>query len=177
MLVIEDMDMAKSRGARIYARIAGMGESVSVNEDVLHLEADGKGLEIAITNAIEEAGITPDKLDLIIPHGTAIAQDDKAEAAAMEAALGEALGSIPVLPTKSMLGHTGTASASIDLVIAAMAMQEGVIPAAKNCDQAFEGCKLNIVKEKIEKDINYALCCSYTPGGQCVAIVLEKEGA
>jgi 3-oxoacyl-[acyl-carrier-protein] synthase II len=177
MLVLEELTGARARGAKIYAHIAGMGESVSLSQDIVHLESDGTGLQIAITAAIEEAGISPEMIDLIIPHGTAIADDDKAEAAAIAAAFGDAIKDIPVLPTKSMLGHTGSASAAIDLVIAAMALDQGVIPAANNCPQTFEGCKLNIVKEKIEKDINYALCCSYTPGGQCVALVLKREGA
>ncbi|MFI4911188.1 MAG: beta-ketoacyl-[acyl-carrier-protein] synthase family protein [Sedimentisphaeraceae bacterium JB056] len=176
MLVLEELNAAKSRNAKIYAKIAGMGESISISDDIVHLEADGKGLEIAITKAMEEAGITAEQIDLIIPHGTAIAQDDKAEAAAITAALGDAVSNIPVLPTKSMIGHTGTASASIDLVIASKAMEEGFIPAAKNCEQEFEGCKLNIVKKAVTKEIKYALCCSYTAGGQCVAIILEKEG-
>lgn len=177
MLVLEEISMAKSRGAKIYAEVAGMGESISISNDILKLESDGLGLQIAITNALEEAGITADKIDLVIPHGTAVAENDKAEATAIATVLGDAIDNIAVLPTKSMLGHTGTASASIDLVIASRAMHEGFIPAAKNCNAKFEGCKLNIVEEKIEKEINYALCCSYTAGGQCVAIVLKKESA
>ena len=174
MLILENMATANERGAKIYAEIAGTGESVSHNQDVLRLEPDGKGLQIAIEAALTQAGISPEQISLIIPHGTAIADDDKAEATAIAAALGDAISDIPVLPTKSMLCHTGTASAAIDLVIAAKAIKEGVIPAAKNCEQAFEGCRLNIVKQKIEKEINYVLCCSFTPGGQCAAVILKK---
>ncbi len=176
MVVLEELECAKARGANIYATIAGIGESTNLSEQLERLEENAPGLQIAIKKALAEAGIKPEQIDLIIPHGTAVACDDKAEAAAIAAVFGDCVGKIPVLPTKSMLGHTGAAGGAIDIVIAAKAMQAGIIPAAKNCETPFAGCKLNIVKEKIEKEIKYALCCSYTFGGQCVAIVLRKGG-
>ncbi len=176
MVVLEELEHAKARGAYIYATIAGIGESTNLCEQLERLEENAPGLQIAIKKALAQAAITPDQIDLIIPHGTAVACDDKAEAAAIAAVFGDCISKIPVLPTKSMLGHTGTAGGAIDVVIAAKAMQTGTIPAAKNCPKVFEGCKLNIVQTKIEKEIKYALCCSYTFGGQCVAIVLRKGG-
>ncbi|MFB0524741.1 MAG: beta-ketoacyl synthase [Phycisphaerae bacterium] len=174
MVVLENLENAQRRGIKIYAEVIGTGQSSSINPAYEHLEADGKGIQIAIEKAITEAQIQPDDLDLIIPHGTGIPGDDLAEARAIEAALGEAATKTAVWPTKSMLSNTGAASGALDVIAAVCAMNEGRIPAAKNCDRKVDGCNLNIIKELIEKEIRYALCCSYTFGGQAAAVVLKN---
>ena len=174
MVVLENLENAQNRDAKIYAEIAGTGQSCSINPAYEHLEPNGKGLQIAIEKAIADADIEPKDLDLIIPHGTAIPPDDLAEAKAIEAAVGDAINDIPVWPTKSMLSNTGAAAGAIDVVAAVCAMNQGIIPAAKNCDKKANGCSLNIVKQPLQKNIRYALCCSYTYGGQTAAVVLKK---
>ena len=174
LVVIEDFDHANNRSAEIYAEIAGIGESTNLTTNFENLENDAKGLQIAIENAIEEAGITANMIDLISPHGTGIPQDDKAETTAIFNALGDSANSIPVLPTKSFVSNTGAASGGIDIVIACYAMKEGIIPAVKNFEKCHDGFELNIVKEKITKKINYVLCCSYTYGGQVAAVILKN---
>lgn len=174
MVVLEDIEHAKNRGAEIYAQLAGIGESTNVNSVYEHLEPDGKGVRIAIEKAMEDAQIEPEELDLIIPHGVGIAADDLAESRGIEAAVGDAVGRIPVWPTKSMLSNTGAAAGAIDVVAAVSAMNEAKIPAAKNCEKKVEGCNLNIVTEAIDKELNYVLCCSYSYGGQTAAVVLKK---
>ena len=121
-----------------------------------------------------EAGISADDLDLIIPHGTGIAADDLAEAAAIQNTLAQAVEKIAVWPTKSMISNTGAAGGALDVVTAAKAISESKIGAAKNCDRKADGCKLNITRQMQEKTIRYALCCSYTFGGQTAAIVLKN---
>jgi 3-oxoacyl-[acyl-carrier-protein] synthase II len=175
LVVLEDLEKAETRGAKIYAEIVGTGESNNINHQYEHLEAGGKGLQVAVEQALSEAGIEPEELDLIIPHGTGIPQDDLAESKALEAVLGNAVKSIPVFPTKSMVSNTGAASGSLDAIAAVCAMRDGKIPAARNCDSLAQGCKLNVVKKQIEKEIKYALCCSYTYGAQTSAIVLKKN--
>ncbi|MHC4110232.1 MAG: beta-ketoacyl-[acyl-carrier-protein] synthase family protein [Planctomycetota bacterium] len=174
MLVLENAENAEKRGAKIYAEVAGLGASNNINPSYECLEPDAKGTQIAIEKALADAQIGPQDLDLIIPHGIGKAGDDSAEATAIEAALGEAAVETPVWPTKSMLSNTGAASGAIDVIAAVCAMTAGRIPAAKNCDRKAEGCNLNIVKEATETNINYALCCSYTYGGQTAAVVLKK---
>lgn len=174
VLVLENMERAVARGAKIYAEVVGIGQSNSINKQYEYLEADGKGVQIAIEKALSEAKITGADLDLIIPHGTGVACDDVAEAKGIEAAVGDAVKKIPVWPTKSMLSNTGAASGAIDVVAAVLAMNNNKIPAAKNCDKKAEGCNLNIVKETRDAEINYALSCSYTYGGQTAAVVLKK---
>ena len=174
IVVLETIENAQSRDAKIYAEVLGAGQSCSINTAYEYIEPDGKGLQIALEKAMADAGIGPEELDLIIPHGTAIPADDRAEAAAIEAALGEAAAKVPVWPTKSMLSNTGAASGAIDIIAAVYAMNEGKIPAAKNCDKKAEGCILNIVKQPQETNIRYVLCCSYTYGGQTAAVVLKR---
>ncbi len=174
MVVLENLERAEARGAKVYAEIVGTGESNNINAEYERLEADGKGLQVAMEKALSDAGIGPEQLDLVIPHGTGIPRDDIAESKALEAVLGSGIKNIPVFPTKSMVSNTGAASGAIDVIAAVCAMRDGKIPAAKNCDSPAKGCNLNIVKEQIEKEIKYALCCSYTYGGQVAAIVLKK---
>lgn len=174
MLILEELENAEKRGAKIYAEIAGSGQSNSINPAYEQLEPDGFGLQIAIEKAMADAKIKPGDLDLIIPHGTGIPADDLAEAKAIEAALGESVREIPVWPTKSMLSNTGAAGGALDVVAAVCAMAEGKIPAAKNCNKKVDGCNLNIVRWPQQKKIRCALCCSYTYGGQTAALVLKN---
>ena len=174
MVVLEDIDSAAKRGAKIYAEVVGVGSSNDINSACEQLEPDGKGIQIAIEAALADAGISPDELDLVIPHGTGILADDLAEATAIQNALGSAAEEVAVWPTKSMLSNTGAASGALDVIAAAMAMDEGKIGPAKNCDNMAPGCRLNITNKAQEKDIRYTLCCSYTFGGQTAALVLKK---
>jgi 3-oxoacyl-[acyl-carrier-protein] synthase II len=174
VVVLENLENAQARGAKIYAEIAGLGHSNNINPQYENLEPDGKAITIAIEKALTDAQITPHELDLIIPHGTGIAADDLAEAKAIEAVIGPTTAKVPVWPTKSMLSNTGAACGALDIIAAACAIKEGKIPAAKNCDKKAGGCNLNIPAETINKEIRYTLSCSYTYGGQTAAVVLKK---
>ena len=174
VVILENRQHAESRGATIYAEIAGLGQSNDINPAYERLEPNGKGVQIAIEKAMAEAQIEPDELDLIVPHGTGIPADDLAEARAIHAALGEAAANIPVWPTKSMLSNTGAAAGAVDTIAAACAMRDGKIPAARNCDNQAAGCDLNIATETQARHIHHALICSYTYGGQTAALILRK---
>ncbi|HCO92820.1 MAG TPA: beta-ketoacyl synthase [Phycisphaerales bacterium] len=174
VVILEELEHAEKRDAKIYAEVAGLGQSNSINPAYEHIEPDGKGIRIAIEKAIADAGIRPDDLDLVIPHGTGIPADDLAEANAIQAVLGDAAAKIPAWPTKSMLSNTGAAGGAVDVIAAVCAMRDGKIPAAINCDRKVAGCNLNIVDKPQEKNIRFALCCSYTYGGQTAAVILKK---
>ncbi len=174
VIILENLQKAQKRGAKIYAEVAGTGHSNNINPTYEHLEPDGKGIQIAIEKALADAQIQPEDLDLIIPHGTGIAADDLAEATAIQTALGDAAANIPVWPTKSMLSNTGAAAGALDVIAAVCAMTNGKIPAAKNLNKKADGCNLNIKTEPKQKEIRYALCCSYTYGGQTAAVILKK---
>jgi 3-oxoacyl-[acyl-carrier-protein] synthase II len=174
VIVLENLDNAAKRGAKIYAELVGAGQSTCINPVYEHIEPDGFGVTIAIEKALAQADISPRDIDLIIPHGTGIPQDDIAEAKGIETAMGGETKRIPVWPTKSMLSDTGAACGGLDVIAAVCAMRDGLIPAAKNCERKATGCNLNIVKETIKADIRYALCCGYTYGGQTAAVILKK---
>jgi 3-oxoacyl-[acyl-carrier-protein] synthase II len=173
MIVLESLDHAQARHARILAEVAGIGQSNSMSPAYERIEADGRGIRIAVEKAIADADIRPEDIDLVIPHGTAVPHDDLAEARGLEAALGPAARNVPVWPTKSMLSTTGAASGALDVVAAVRAIVEGVIPPAKNFDKPAEGCHLNVATQRRDGRIRHALCCSYTFGGQTAAIVLK----
>jgi 3-oxoacyl-[acyl-carrier-protein] synthase II len=174
-VILESPENAKKRGAKVYAQIAGFGQSCSINSKYESLEPDGKGVQYAIETALDEAKIKPDQLDLIIPHGTAVPADDIAEAKGIANALGCAIDKIPVFPTKSMTSNTGAAAGAVDIVAACCVIKDGIIPAAVNFKKTSKDCRLNIAKEQIKKKINYVLCCSYTYGGQTAALVLKNN--
>jgi len=173
ILVLETLDHARARNARILAEVEGIGQSHSLNPAYERMEPDGTGIRIAVEKAMEDAGIRPDDLDLVIPHGTAIPQDDLAEARGLQAALGPAARRIPVWPTKSMVSTTGAAAGAIDVIAAVRAMNAGVIPPARNFTKPAAGCELSILTERREGRIRRALCCSHTHGGQTAAVVLK----
>jgi len=174
IVVLENLDNATKRGAKIYAELVGAGQSACINPAYEHIEPDGRGLTIAIKKAIAKANISPQDIDLIIPHGTGIPEDDLAEARGIEAALSGAIPKVPVWPTKSMLSNTGAACGGLDVVAAVCAMRDGRIPAAKNCTRRAAGCNLNIITAEQKAEIRYAMCCGYTYGGQTAALVLRK---
>lgn len=174
IVILENLENAERRGAKILAELAGVGQSNNLNPRYEHLEPDGKGVEIAIKKAMADAQIGPEDLDLVIPHGTGIPEDDLAEAKAIRAALGQAAEAVIVWPTKSMLSNTGAACGAVDIIAAVCAMIDGKIPAAKNYDTKADGCNLNISDKLQEKKIRYALSCSYTYGGQTAALVLKN---
>lgn len=174
VVVLESLEHARQRGATIKAEVVGLGQSQGLSAVYDRLEPDGKGLQIAIEKAIADAEISASDLDLIVPHGTGMPPDDKAEARAIEAALGPAVGEVRVWPTKSMLSTTGAASGALDLIAAIRAISEGIVPAARNFEEPTDDCHLNIRPEQQQRDIRYALCCSYTHGGQTAAVVIKR---
>ncbi len=174
IVVLESLETARQRGARILAEVVGIGQSHTISPIYDRLEPDGKGLQIAIDKAIADAQIEPEQLDLVIPHGTGVPEDDLAEARAIKAALGASVRNTPVWPTKSLLSTTGAASGVLDVIAAIQAIQHAMIPAARNFERPVDGCDLSISKESQNRKIQYALCCSYTHGGQTAAIVLKR---
>lgn len=175
VITLESLAHAQRRHAKILAEVVGIGHSHSSNPAYERLEPDGKGVQIAIEDAMADAEVTPEELDLIIPHGAAVPEGDRAEARAIEAAIGPAAADIPVWPTKSMLSTTGAASGALDVIAAVRAMGQGRIPAAKNFEKPATGCNLNVLTEPLEGRIRHALCCSYTHGGQVAALVLKNH--
>ncbi len=144
ILLLEDYDHAKSRGAKIYAEVVGYGTTC----DAYHITApssDGEGGARAMKLAMEEAGITPDEVSYINAHGTGTPTNDKVETLAVKTAMGEAAYRIPVSSTKSMIGHLLGAAGAVEAVICIKAMEKSFIPATIGLTSPDEECDLDYV--------------------------------
>lgn len=174
VLVLEELEFARNRKASILAELVAAASGSSLQPGYVHLDPDGKGLQITIRHVLKRAGISPEQIDLIIPAGTAIPQDDKAEAAALKAVFGTAIQNVPVWPIKSMVSHTGAAAGALDLIAAVQSIREGHVGMGRNFSRPANGCDLKIVTKQEQKNIHYALCCGYSFGGQTAALVVKK---
>ena len=172
IVVLEELEHARKRGATIYGEVTGYGASCSFGSDFVSIEADGKGIEIALRKALAAAELEPQQVDLLVPHGTAVRSDDQAEATAIKAAFGTHVSQLPVFATKSRIGNCGAGAAAIDLATMALVMHSNTIPATLNCDDP--ATELNIVQRNTQTEITHAVTCCYTYGGQTAALVISK---
>ncbi|HDS83642.1 MAG TPA: beta-ketoacyl-[acyl-carrier-protein] synthase family protein [Phycisphaerales bacterium] len=173
-IVLEELTSAQRRNAPILAEFAGAASGNSLNADLRHLEPDGTGLAMTIEAALAEANITPEEIDLIIPTGTAILQDDRAEATALERVFGNALDTIDVWAVKGMTSHTGAAAGVLETAAAIYAAAEDKIGPSRNAERSAEGCRLKLTQNVVEKPVRNVLCCGYSFGGQTAAIIIKK---
>ncbi|WP_251308737.1 beta-ketoacyl-ACP synthase II [Halomonas sp. NCCP-2165] len=174
VLVLEDYEHAKARGATIYAEVAGFGMS----DDAYHMTAppeDGRGAAAAMRNAIQDAGIDASRIDYINAHGTSTPAGDLAESRAVEQVMGEAAKSVAVSSTKSMIGHLLGAAGAVEAVFSILAIRDQVAPPTINLDNPQEGCVLNYVPQSAqEKRIEVALSNSFGFGGTNGSLVFTR---
>ncbi|MBK5251845.1 MAG: beta-ketoacyl-ACP synthase II [Peptostreptococcaceae bacterium] len=174
MMVLETLEHAKARNAKIYGEIVGYGFTC----DAHHITAPapgGEGGARAMKLAIEEAGIKPSDISYINAHGTSTPYNDKFETQAIKTTFGEAARDIPVSSTKSMTGHMLGAAGAIEAIICIKALEEGFIPATAGLLKADPECDLDYVPGKgREKELSYALSNSLGFGGHNASIILKK---
>ncbi|MDR1923439.1 MAG: beta-ketoacyl-ACP synthase II [Planctomycetaceae bacterium] len=174
ILVIEELEHAKKRGAKIYAELAGYGAS----EDAYHITApspDGEGGTRAIRAALKDAGLRATDIDYINAHGTSTPTNDPVETAAIKTAFGEHAYKLAVSSTKGMTGHTLGAAGGIEAVITALAIKDNFFPATINLDEPDPLCDLDYVPNKGRKGtINAAISLSLGFGGHNSVIVIKK---
>ena len=175
VLVLEDYQKAKDRGANIRAVLYGAG----MTQDAYHIVApdpDGSAVVYAIQKAIADAGISPFDIGYINAHGTSTTLNDKAETQAIKKVFGKTAYEIPVSSTKSMTGHLIGGAASLETVICVMVMNNGMIPPTINLDNADPECDLNYVPNKaLNAEVSYCLNNSFGFGGQNVALIVGKD--
>lgn len=174
ILVIEELEHAVSRGAKIYAEIVGYGGSC----DAYHMtspDPEGKGAASAMEVAIIDAGINSSDISYINAHGTSTDYNDRFETLAIKKVFGDEAYKIPVSSTKSMTGHLLGAAGGIEGVILALAIKNDIIPPTINYDTVDEECDLNYVPHKsVTCDVNYAMSNSFGFGGHNAVIVMKK---
>jgi 3-oxoacyl-[acyl-carrier-protein] synthase II len=176
-LVLESLQHAKARGARILGVIEGCGEMA----DSFHRtrsSPDGKPIIGCIRNAIADAGLTPDDIDYINPHGTGTPENDKMEAMGVTAVFGERAKSIPMSSNKSMIGHTLSAAGAVEAVFTLMTLEHQRVPPTINYALPDPTIPLDVVPN-VARDarVRHAISNSFGFGGQNVSLVMAREPA
>ena len=175
ILVLEEHEAAKARGARIYCELVGFGMS----GDAFHMTApseSGDGAARCMRNAIKDAAIDPSAIGYINAHGTSTPAGDLAETMAIKAALGDAAYKVMVSSTKSMTGHLLGAAGGVEAVFSAMALHTGVIPPTINLDHPSEGCDLDYVPHTArDARVDIAMSNSFGFGGTNGALIFRRS--
>ena len=165
VLMLEEYEHARARGAKIYAEIVGYGATC----DAYHITSPapgGEGGARAMVEAVKDAGIQPEDIDYINAHGTSTSLNDKFETAAVKAAFGDHAYKLAMSSTKSMTGHLLGAAGAIEAIITARALQDGFIPATINYCTPDPECDLDIVPNEGRKaELRYAMSNSLGFGG------------
>ncbi|WJP98415.1 beta-ketoacyl-ACP synthase II [Macrococcus bovicus] len=174
VLVLEELEHARKRGAHIYAEIVGYGN----NGDAYHITApapEGEGGARAMKMAIEDAGITPDQIQYLNAHGTSTPIGDLYETKAIKSVFGAAAKHLKISSTKSMTGHLLGATGAIEAILTALAIEKGTVPPTIHQSAPDPECDLDYIpNEAIEMDIEYALSNSLGFGGHNAVLVLKK---
>ncbi len=174
MLVLEELEFARRRGATIYAEIAGYGQTNDAHHMVAPAEG-GAGAAQAITRAIQEAGCTPEQIDYVNAHGTATPLNDISETAAIKAVLGAHAYKTPVSSTKSMTGHMMGATGCVESIACILAMRDDVIPPTRNLVNPDPRCDLDYVPAAARKHrVNIALNNSFGFGGHNSVLLFRR---
>ncbi|TGE32768.1 beta-ketoacyl-ACP synthase II [Desulfosporosinus sp. Sb-LF] len=174
VLVVESLEHAKARGARIYAELAGYGSS----SDAYHITTPvpgGAGAVRAMRLALNDAGVSPEEVDYINAHGTGTGPNDATETAAIKTLFGSHASKLAISSTKSMTGHLMGAAGAIEAVICALAIDRGAIPPTTNYGQPDPECDLDYVPNSARKqEVTMSMSNSLGFGGHNATIVLKK---
>ena len=174
LLMLEDLDHARARGAKIYAEVLGYGHTSDAYHVTAPLET-GEGAAKAIELALEDAGLTPQDLDYINAHGTSTPLNDISETLAIKKALGETAYEIPISSTKSVTGHLMGAAGSVEAVFSIMAIRNSFIPPTVNLDNQDPECDLNYTPHVgVAREINVAMSNSFGFGGHNAVLIFGK---
>jgi len=178
LIILEELEHARARGARIYCELAGFGAS-SDTHSWSQPHPQGRGIALAIRKALEDAGLSAEKVDLIATFGSGIVAHDLSEARGIRAALGDRATRIPALAIKGAVGNNGAGSGAIDLGVASLCLKHNMIPPARNTDTIDPECGLNVVRgDPVDARIDAAVSVAYAlGGGQNAALVLKRVEA
>ncbi|MDQ2075677.1 beta-ketoacyl-ACP synthase II [Marinimicrobium sp. ABcell2] len=174
VLVLEEYEHARARGAKIYAELVGFGMS----GDAYHMTsppADGAGAALSMRNAITDAGLNAEDINYINAHGTSTNAGDRAECCAVKSVMGSAVDQVAVSSTKSMIGHLLGAAGAVEAIFSVLAIRDQVAPPTINLDNPDEECDLNLVPHTAqERKINAVLSNSFGFGGTNGSLVFKR---
>jgi 3-oxoacyl-[acyl-carrier-protein] synthase II len=174
IVVLEELEHAKRRGAKIYAEVIGYGMS----GDAYHITApaeDGNGGYRAMRNALKRANLAPDQIDYINAHGTSTPKGDEIELGAVKRLFGDHAYKLSMSSTKSAIGHLLGAAGSVEAIFSILALREGVVPPTLNLDDPSPGCDIDLVPHKAkERPVRYAFSNSFGFGGTNASLVFAR---
>lgn len=174
ILVLEELEHAKARGAKIYGEVVGYGATCDAYHITLPAE-DGSGAAKAMLTAIADADITPDDVDYINAHGTSTPANDRFETMAIKTALGDHAKDVSVSSTKSMMGHCLGAAGAIEAIICVKALEDDFVPPTINYKVPDPECDLDITPNVgKERELTYAMSNSLGFGGHNATLVIKK---
>lgn len=173
VVVLEELEHAKRRGAKIYAELIGYGCS----SDAYHITSpaeDGSGAATAMLNALKDGGVAPEELTYINAHGTSTHHNDLFETRAIKLAFGEHAYNLKINSTKSMVGHLLGAAGAVEFVTCVKEIQEGYIHRTVGLRETEEELDLNYCRDSYEEEVSYALTNSLGFGGHNASLLLKK---
>ena len=173
LVILEDAQRARDRGATIHAEVAGFGSACDpAGIDVTR--ANAGSLDLAVRAAMADAGIGPEQVGLIVTHGTGVPHEDVCEARAWRAALGESAETVPALAITGAIGSLFAGAGGVELSVAAAALAHQTIPPTVNHQTPAADCGLNFLAEPRQASLEYAVTAAFSVGGQSGACVLRR---
>lgn len=172
MVILEDYDQAKKRGANIYGEILGYGTTADAYR-ITDIHPEGRGAIACMKMAMKDANVKPEQIDYVNAHGTSTTVNDKIETLSCRAAFGEHADNVPVSSTKSMMGHLIAAAGVTELIVCLMAIRDNVLPPTINYENPDPLCDLDYVPNVArEANCNIALNNSFGFGGQNITLIV-----
>ena len=166
MLILEELEHARRRGANILAEVVGYGSTADAFR-ITDIHEDGRGAIAAMTTALASAGVTPAQVDYISAHGTGTEENDKIESLAIRKVFGDRATQVAVSSIKSMIGHLIAAAGAVELMTCVLAIRDGVVPPTINYHQPDPNCELDYVPNRARRlPVRIALSNSFGFGGQ-----------
>ncbi|MBN2031087.1 beta-ketoacyl-[acyl-carrier-protein] synthase family protein [bacterium] len=174
ILIMEELDHARARGAHIVAEITGFGTSSNAYR-ITDCPPDGRGADLAMRLALQDAALSPSEINCINAHGTSTLINDRSETQAIKKVFGEAAYNTPISSNKSMLGHLIASAGTIELIVSTLTINNNIIPPTINYETPDPDCDLDYVpNEPREHEVNAVLSNSFAFGGQNASLVVER---
>ncbi len=174
MLILEELEHAKRRGAHIHGEIVGYGSSADAFR-ITDSHDEGRGAIACVKEALEGARLDPSDIDYINAHGTSTAVNDSIETLAIKRTFGPAAYTVPISSTKSMMGHLIAAAGSVEAIVCLLAIRDGMLPPTLNLENPDPECDLDYIAEGTRrKPVDVALSNSFGFGGQNITLILRR---